>query len=47
VGLSLEEAETLDRAAELCATPRATFIRDAALYHAEQLIEADKKGRKR
>jgi uncharacterized protein (DUF1778 family) len=44
VGLSKAECLTLDKAATLCATPRATFIRDSALYHAEKLLEADARG---
>jgi uncharacterized protein (DUF1778 family) len=38
IGLTSGEHATLTQAAEICETPRSTFIRDAALYHAEKII---------
>lgn len=43
IGFTDKDAKTIERAAKLCDTKRATFIQDAAVFHAEKMIaEASK-----
>lgn len=38
IGLTLQEAATLERAAERCGIPCAQFIRECALVHAVKIV---------